>query len=201
MSTAAAGASRGRRALRAIAWLALAAVLGVASAAASLWIAGRALPARDGWVFDERVGTAQAGPYVRAVVAVSGLLALGRDETMYWLARTDTNGAPLRSRCRYRISGPVPGARFWSVAAYADDHFLFANDAGRHAFGADAAEGGRFEIVTGPVAPEPAVRAWLPTPGDRGLVLVLRLYTPDASVARDPRALALPRVEPIGACR
>jgi hypothetical protein len=200
VSAAIAGASRGRRTLRALAWLALAVVLGVASAAATLW-AARALPTRDSWVFDERVGTAQAGPYVRALVAIGGLLALGRDETMYWLARTDANGAPLRSRCRYRIAGPVPGARFWSVAAYAEDHFLFANDAGRHAFGADAADGARFEIVTGPVAPEPAVRAWLPTPGDRGLVLVLRLYMPDASVARDPHALALPRIEPIGACR
>jgi hypothetical protein len=186
VSAAIAGASRGRRTLRALAWLALAVVLGVASAAATLWTA-RAVPPRAGWVFDERVGTAQAGPYVRALVAIGGLLALGRDETMYWLARTDANGAPLRSRCRYRIAGPVPGARFWSVAAYAEDHFLFANDAGRHAFG--------------PVAPEPAVRAWLPTPGDRGLVLVLRLYMPDASVARDPHALALPRIEPIGACR
>ncbi len=201
MSAAAAVASRGRRTLHALAWFVLAVVLGVASAAATLWVAGRALPARDGWVFDERIGTAQAGPYVRALVAVGGLLALGRDETMYWLARTDANGAPLRSRCRYRISGPVPGARFWSVAAYADDHFLFANDAGRHAFGADAADGARFEIVTGPVAPEPPARAWLPTPGDRGLVLVLRLYVPATSVARDPRGLALPRVEPIGACR
>jgi hypothetical protein len=193
--------SPARRALGAFAWLALAVALGLGSAAAALWVAGARAPARDGWIFDERIGTAQAGPYARALVALGALLALGRDETMYWLAREDATGAPLRSRCRYRIAGPVPGARWWSVAAYADDHFLFANEAGRHAFGADAAEGGRFEVVTGPEAPDPALRAWLPTPGDRGLVLVLRLYVPADAVARDPRSLALPRVEPIGACR
>ncbi len=195
------GAPARRRAAGLLAGLALAVVLGAGSALATLWLASRALPARDGWLFDARVGSAQAGPYTRALVAIGGLLALGRDETMYWLARTDVAGAPLRSRCRYRIAGPVPGARWWSVAAYADDHFLFANDAGRYAWGADAARDGRFEIVTGPLAPDDAPVAWLPTPGDRGLVLVLRLYMPDASVARDPHALPLPRVEPIGACR
>ncbi len=190
-----------RRALAAFGWLALAVVLGAGSAAAALWIARERAPARDGWIFDERIGTAQAGAYARALVAIGGLLALGRDETMYWLARSDATGAPLRSRCRYRIAGPVPGARWWSVAAYADDHYLFENDAGRHAYGADAARGGRFEIVTGPVAPEGPALAWLPTPGDRGLVLVLRLYMPAETVARDPRALALPRVEPLEPCR
>ena len=190
-----------RRALAALGGLALAVVLGLGSAAAALWLAREHAGARDGWMFDERIGTAQAGPYARALVAVGALLALGRDETMYWLARNDASGAPLRSRCRYRIAGPVPAARWWSVAAYADDHFLFENEAGRHAFGADAARDGRFEIVTGPVAPAAPAGAWLPTPGDRGLVLVLRLYVPGEAVARDPRSLALPRVEPLEPCR
>ena len=191
-----------RRALAALGWIALAVLLGLGSAAAALWLVRDHAGARDGWMFDERIGTAQAGPYARALVAMGALLALGRDETMYWLARTDAAGAPLRSRCRYRIAGPVPGARWWSVAAYADDHFLFDDPSGRHAFGADAARDGRFAIVTGPTAPEGApAAAWLPTPGDRGLVLVLRLYMPADAVARDPRSLVLPRVEPLEPCR
>ena len=41
---------------------------------------------------------------------------------------------------------------------------------------------------------------WLPTPGDRGLVLALRVYNPDATLSADPLRLDPPRITRLGDC-
>jgi hypothetical protein len=156
------------------------------------------------WRVNLLAGSANADLHTRARVALGGLLALNRDETMYYVALTDSAGVPLRSRCRYRVSGVPPAARWWSITAYAEDGFLFADDRRRHGVnGANARldGSGRFAFVSGPPLPEPdAGIPWLPTPGDRGLVFTLRLYQPAPSVRDAPSALATPRIEPLGVC-
>jgi hypothetical protein len=156
------------------------------------------------WRVSLLAGSADADLHTRARVALGGLLALSRDETLYYVARSDSNGAPLRSRCSYRVRGAAPPARWWSVTAYAEDFFLFPDAPGRYSVnGAHATLGGdgHFTFVSGPTVPERAdgVR-WLPTPGDRGLVFTLRLYQPAAALRDAPSALAAPRIERIGDC-
>lgn len=158
------------------------------------------------WRVSLLAGGADADLYTRARVALWGLLALNRDETMYYVARHDSAGAPLRSRCSYRISGTAPSARWWSVTAYADDFFLFPNAERRYSVsganvGVDAQ--GRFAFTSGPARPsEQAASAlpWLPTAGDRGLVFTLRLYQPGDALRSAPQGLAAPGIEALGAC-
>jgi hypothetical protein len=148
-------------------------------------------------------GSPDADAYTRAKVARVALLALAREETLYYVAEHDSRGARLRSLCRYRITGATPAARWWSITAYADDYFLFADDARRYSVGSSQLQPdaqGRFTMSTGPLAPGDG-SAWIPTPGDRGLVLTLRLYNPDPAIAADPRAFAAPAIEPQGDCR
>jgi hypothetical protein len=148
-------------------------------------------------------GSPEADLYTRAKVAHVALLALSRAETLYYVADHDDRGQPLRSRCRYRVSGAPPAARWWSVTAYADDFFLFADEGRRYSLSGEHARldaQGRFVVFTG-AAPPADGSAWIPTPGDRGLVLTLRLYNPGPVLAADPAALAAPRVEPVGECR
>jgi hypothetical protein len=136
-------------------------------------------------------------------VAIGGLLALNRSETMYYLARTDSQGDDLRSRCTYRIHGTPPKARWWSITAYAEDIFLFPNEQRRYSLNGDNAAldaQGRFNMVTAPGQPAAAPGTWVPTPGDRGLILTLRLYNPDAAMASDPGQLLQPRIERVGDC-
>src|SRR5258706_4529085 len=63
-------------------------------------------------------GSAQNGPYARARVAVHGLLALNRAETVYYTATTDSDGARLTGACIYHVVCHDPAARWCSVTAY-----------------------------------------------------------------------------------
>ncbi|MFN9806961.1 MAG: DUF1214 domain-containing protein [Betaproteobacteria bacterium] len=221
----------GRARLRGLPWAA-AAVLAVALGAGSAgWVASRSSLAWQvgPWATTTLAGSPDADPWTRARVALAALLALNRSETMYYLAHTDSEGRALRSRCRYRVEGVPPAARWWSVTAYSEDHFLFDHPSRRYSLNSRTAQlddKGRFALVTGPDGsghPVEATRAataaasaappgdrpagtagsgpaWLPTPGDRGLVLALRVYNPDASLSADPLRLDPPRITRLGDC-
>lgn len=140
--------------------------------------------------------------YTRAGIAVKALLALGRSETMYFVATTDDAGAPLRSRCTYRISGAPPKARWWSITAYADDMFLFDAPNRHYSLNGTTANldaSGNFAFSTG--AKEQADLFWVPTPGDRGVVLTLRLYNPEPSLQLEPSSLRPPSIVALGECQ
>lgn len=191
------------RVLGRAAWLLLAAVLGAASAILVLR-EGRLSPHGSGpWRVNLLAGSPDAGAYTRARVAIGGLLALNRDETMYYVAGTDSAGRPLKSRCTYRVSGRPPPARWWSITAYAGDFFLF--DAPGKRFGVNGGTvvldgDGRFVFDTGPAAPADARVAWVPTPGDRELILTLRVYQPSPALHDAPLTLEPPSIEPVGTC-
>ena len=139
--------------------------------------------------------------YTRARLALEGLLALGRDESMYYMARHDDAGQPLRSACSYRVEGLPPPARWWSITAYADDLFLFDAPNRQYSLNDSTARldaSGRFALVTGHKAMEGW--HWLPTPGQRGLVLTLRLYNPGPDLQVAPERLQPPSIKAIGAC-
>jgi hypothetical protein len=203
-----------RRARGPIPWAVLAALYvgAIALGAGSAWVLLRSVsgPAAGGvavgpWRTSLLTGSPDADLYTRARVALGALLALNRGETMYYLAHVDSDGRALRSACRYRVSGPAPAARWWSVTAYADDHFLFDNPQRRYSLNSRHAvldPQGRFALVSGP---DDAGQAgdgapWLPTPGDRGLVFALRLYNPQPVLASSPGSLAAPRIERLGEC-
>lgn len=153
------------------------------------------------WKGNMLAGSPDADMYTRASVAVNALLALGRDETMYFIATTDDQGKPLRSHCTYRVEGTAPLARWWSVTAYADDMFLFDVPSQKYSVNGntialDASK--RFSFQTGPIQPQGI--AWLPTVGQRGLVLTLRLYNPEPSLQAAPATLQAPTITSVGGC-
>lgn len=184
---------------------ALAVVVGLASAWAMLRSRSALGEAVGPWQANTLAGSTQADAYTRARVALGGLLALSRDETMYYLALTDSNGQRLRSSCRYRIQGLPPPARWWSITAYADDFFLFPARERRYSLNGSTAvldEQGRFTLISSPDEPpvsEPG-SAWVHTAGDRGLMFTLRLYHPQAELAQTPSRLNAPVITPLGAC-
>jgi hypothetical protein len=153
------------------------------------------------WRGSTLTGSPDADMYTRARVALEGLLALGRDETMYYIATQDDSGRPLRSTCNYRVAGTPPSARWWSITAYADDFYLFDAPGQRYSLNGSTAKldgQGQFVLSTGPQ--EQADVHWLPTPGQRGVVLTLRLYNPSPGLQASPASLKPPTINPIGAC-
>ena len=154
------------------------------------------------WRANLLAGSPNADLYTRAALALNALLALDRSETMYFIATQDDSGHALRSRCSYRVEGTPPNARWWSITAYADDMFLFDAPQQRYSLNGSTAQldaQGHFALTTG-ATPVPGVH-WLPTtPGDRGLVLTLRLYNPLPAMQEQPASLAAPRITAQGAC-
>ncbi len=154
------------------------------------------------WKANLRAGSPDADMYTRAAVALNALLALGRDETMYFIATHDDNGAALRARCNYRVQGLPPQARWWSVTAYADDLFLFDAPNQHYSLNGSTAKldaQGHFAMTTGPTAQGDTF--WLPTPGDKGLLLTLRLYNPAPSLQAAPASLVPPTITAMGTCK
>ncbi len=152
------------------------------------------------WRADLLAGSASANAYTRARIAIIGLLALQREETMYYVAGSDDRGHALTGDCDYRIEGRSPSARWWSITAYGEDYFLIPNPERRYSFTMRSAEPdstGHFAFVASSQA---QAGRWLPLGGAPRVFLNLRLYNPGPELAQHPEALDAPHIIPLGAC-
>jgi hypothetical protein len=174
-------------------------VVGVALGLSATWftvIRGNSIggAVTDGpWRTSLGIGSSEGGMYLRAGVAVHGLLALNRNETMYYTAATDSAGEALNARCTYRLRGVDPKARWWSITAYAADDYLIPNSAHRYSVSKNSVArdpDGSFNVM---VSRDNGGENWIPvTQGP--FSLSIRLYNPDPSVAADPAHVALPSI-------
>ncbi|HTQ15405.1 MAG TPA: DUF1214 domain-containing protein [Rhizomicrobium sp.] len=149
------------------------------------------------WRSNLDIGSTGGDALTRARVALHGLLALNRGETVYYTAASDDAGARLDGACTYRISGRDPAARWWSITAYGADDYLIPNPAHRYSVSKNSVTrdaGGTFAAT---VSPRAAPGDWIATVRGR-YTLTLRLYNPAPSVAADPSHAALPRIEKVG---
>ena len=131
--------------------------------------------------------------YLRARIAVHGLLALSREETLYYTAAGDSDGQALAGNCSYRIEGRDPPARWWSITAYGADDFLIPNDAERYSVSMNSvarAPDGTFTVTVSKAQTE---GNWIPVTAGH-FDLTIRLYNPQASVVADPANVPLPTI-------
>ena len=145
------------------------------------------------WRTSLLTGNTKSGPYLRASVALHGLFALNRGETLYYTANTDSEGKDLDGNCIYHIVGHEPAARWWSITAYGGDDFLIDNPAGRYSISKTnvvKADDGGFNITA---ARHSTAKNWIPLK-DKFFSLTLRLYNPDASIVIDPQHVPLPSI-------
>ncbi len=178
----------------------LAIVVGIAAGLGGAWLSVRdglgAGSARAGpWVTSAVTGSADADLRTRATVAIAGLLALSAKEAIYFNAEEDSAGAPLDGRCRYRVSGVDPTARWWSITLYGADHFLVANAEQRYSFHMQNVPRTGHETFAFEVAPTGEGAGWLPTGGQKHFALTLRAYNPDPRIIGRPERANLPRIE------
>lgn len=190
--------------LKRILWFFSALMAGVALGVGSLALAPRFMPgtgtiSNGPWAMNPMAGSAGADPYSKLYIARTSVLALNKSETVYYEARTDSEGRALSSSCDYALTGPAPAARWWSVTAYGPDDMLIPNP------------GKKYSAGTGSVAGDPSALTLSLTrdgTGENGIAsgdaaavtLLLRLYLPE-EVYR-----AAPGTAPVfaitrGACR
>lgn len=141
------------------------------------------------WRTGTDFGRARADAYIRAVVALRGLLALPAHEARYYNAATDSTGQPLDGKCRYRVSGGLLPTRWWSLTLYDHAGYLVPNQA--NIFSIPSMAIGRDEAARWAITVAPAEQAghWLPTGRIDRFELTLRAYLPDdggiGSMTRD----------------
>ena len=152
------------------------------------------------WHTNRHIGSTDASPLIRAVIARRGLLALRQTETIYFSSDHDSEGRAFDEACTYRLTvDAAPQARWWSVTLYAQDEFLAVNGEEAHSLTADDAI--RFPaeaIISQGQTRSPAHRISSRNAGDFNLTL--RLYQPDEALVEDATLADLPRVERIS-CR
>lgn len=145
------------------------------------------------WKTNLLIGSAGGDMATRASVAVHGLLALSRNETIYYSAGTDSAGNALNGSCTYRITGRDPATRWWSITAYASDDYLIPNPARRYSVSKTSVVHEANGTFAATVSPKAAAQNWIATAG-APYSLTLRLYNPDPSIVRDPEHAALPSI-------
>ncbi len=146
------------------------------------------------WPYASEAGS---DPYVRAGMVTSGFVPLNIAEGLAFTARLDSAGRPIRADCTYVVSGRMPAARWWTLAAYRDEDFtLMDNPAQRYGF--DSTEALRRQDGTLEVIVSPLVQAgnWLPSDGAAGeLRYMLRLYDTPLSIGGTVGDAELPTIE------
>lgn len=189
---------------RAAGWAALviaALATGVAAVKPVMGALMERLAIHDGpWRTTLSAGSNDANLYESAAIAVAGLYALSKEETIYYTAFTDSQGRTLDGHCDYRVSGVALPARWWSLTMYGADNFLVANAANiysRHANSLAFEPDGSYVVA---VSSNTQPRNWLPSPEQGAFSITARLYNPDPAIFRDLTTVALPKIE-CGACR
>ena len=135
------------------------------------------------WTAFPSIGTPDADPYSKARVAREGLLALGRAEGLSFSANRDSGGGVLLRECAYRIEGPVPSARFWTLyAADPSGAVIRAGERRSSALHSNQLVRGVDNSVSIAAGAHPSPGNWLALSGAGPMTLVLTFFdTPIAS--------------------
>ncbi|MEO0884153.1 MAG: DUF1214 domain-containing protein [Pseudomonadota bacterium] len=152
----------------------------------------------NGWRSDPSIGATSASAYTRARVARHGLLALAKEEAIYFTRTTDDTGDPLLERCTYQLSGGPQDAFWWSITLYDAESRLPMNEDAHLSI--DATSVGNTSDWTATISPtQPDNGYWLSSRSAGQFDLTLRLYRPAVDVIEDPdNRLFAPQVRRIG---
>lgn len=148
-----------------------------------------------GWHGSSVTGSTDAGPWLRAQVAISGLLALNKSQAIYFTRKTDDAGNPLTAECAYRVTGGAMPGQWWSVTVYAADNFLPLNDDDALSFDATEVtsdDNGQWSAILS--AAKPADSAWASTRNAGKFDITLRIYQPNQQAQSDFATIPMPKV-------
>jgi len=188
-----------KKILQALVIVLISLVLGVGSA---LWVinaaAGLSAIRNGAWRSSPLGGSAEAGMYVRAVIARITLLTFNRNETIYYTAGTDDRGDSLRSECDHLIDGRDIDALWRSITVYGEDHIFVPNAANRYSYNMkniarDEQVGYKIHL-----SGTPEQGNWLPS-GEKGrLSVTARGYNPAPSLCEIMDRASVLRIRKVG---
>lgn len=185
--------------MRSVLVLFIGVALGLALGLWTAWLSVRSPAPIDAislgaWQAWPNAGTVDVDPYSRARLARTGEIPLGSGEGLVLLAQTDDAGAPLTSRCDYRIAGQTPPARLWTLSVEDPEGQVVTEGDAVSAVGSDVLlrnPEGAFEIV---LSSNPKAGNWLSTDAVPRFRVVVRLYDTTARVVTALTTLSMPRI-------
>jgi hypothetical protein len=146
------------------------------------------------WQAWPNAGTVNVDPYSRARLARTGEIPLGSGEGLTLLAQTDDLGAPLTSRCNYRIAGQTPPARLWTLAVEDANGRAIVDRGELGALASDVllrTSDGGFEIA---LSSDPKAGNWISTDDAIRFRVVVRLYDTTVRTVTALTTLTMPRI-------
>lgn len=157
----------------------------------------------NGWKSDWTIGSTAANPWTRARVARHGLLALTKEEAVYFTKGVDEDGQRLSEDCTYEVSGSDMPGLWWSVTLYDAESYLPLNQDNALSFDktkAAAAEGSNGWSFT-VAADGPETGNWVSSQNAGTFDLMLRIYKPTPELIASPEeVLSAPAIKRL-ACR
>ncbi len=144
------------------------------------------------WYSSTSVGGKDASIYLRAAVAVAGLLAMDKSEATYYSTVTDKDGKPLDGNCTYHLEGKDLAARWWSITAYTKFSYLIDTPEGRHSLSKSSIlrkEDGSYLAV---ISPSKHEGNWISVKQGEKFELKARFYNPTPEVLQSPETVSLP---------
>ena len=146
------------------------------------------------WTSNTLAGSSAANALTRARIAVHAILAMHRQETIYFFARQDDHGNALDPEQDWEITGRGFDCRWWSFTLYNENEGLIESLSRRYSVHSDnvkLAADGSYRIVISRANPG---TNWLASGNARRLTLTLRLYNPSQAVLDDVGRVVLPSI-------
>jgi len=150
------------------------------------------------WQAWPKLGSPEADPYMRAILARRGDIPLATGEGLGFTARTDSDGMPFDSACTYAVGAVAPVARVWTLTLYDGDGRLPVTELGRRSFTSaellrDTQD--RFSIVLSRTL-QPG--NWLELPASGSFAVALRLYDPPGAAGANLEEVDFPVIQRLG---
>ena len=149
------------------------------------------------WRINTLAGSSAANSLTRARIAIQALLAMHRQETIYFFASEDDRGQPLDPAHDWEIRGRGFDCRWWSFTLYDQDFRLIASPSQRYSVHSDnivPEPDGSYRIV---LSRNEAGANRLACGDAKKLIVTLRLYNPSQAVLNDVASVKLPAIRRI----
>jgi len=150
------------------------------------------------WQAWPKLGSPEADPYMRAILARRGDVPLATGEGLGFTARTDSEGRPLDSACTYTIGATAPIARLWTLTLYDGDGRLPITELGRRNF--TSAEVLRDSQDSFIIALSRTLQPgnWIQLPVSGPFTVALRLYDPPGAAGANLEEVDFPVIKRLG---
>jgi len=150
------------------------------------------------WQSWPKLGSPEADPYMRAILARRGDVPLATGEGLGFVATQDSEGRPLDAACSYRVGMTAPAARLWTLTLYDRDNRLPVTDLGRRSFtSAEVLRDGQDHFT---IALSRSLQPgnWLQLPASGPFTVTLRLYDPPGAGGANLEESDFPVIERLG---